>query len=168
MRKAIGGVVAMFGVTVALLGAALFLGNVTGLMATVPFAGGILVAFGSALIGVGRTLLEGQRFFVPFEKRRTSPVLIFAGLLIFVPLEALFVWTTYRSVTPPLSIGALVLSLAVLLGTSAGIFAMLRDLLAGNPREALKAGLGIAAVLVLVAGGLWLLFRAMAPDVFAE
>jgi hypothetical protein len=82
-RRKLGFALVVVGIGVWLVGGALFLGNVTGLRATIPYAGFATMSLGALLEAVGVSFVRGLPPLGQLEKRRTSLVIVLPALLLF-------------------------------------------------------------------------------------
>lgn len=127
-RRRLGFALVVAGIGVWLVGGALFTGNVTGLLPTIPYAGSVTTAVGAILEAVGVSLARGTPVLGPIEKRKTSLVIVIPALILFTLMllgAALVVGENFER---PTSTARWIGSAASLLVATAIVSALIRDL----------------------------------------
>lgn len=81
-NRKVGVILVVLGAAVLLAGALLYLGNVTGLLPTIPYAGSVAAGMGGSLEAVGIAYLRGAPV-GRLEQRRTSLVVVIPALVLF-------------------------------------------------------------------------------------
>lgn len=84
-RRKLGVVLVVLGVAVWLVGAVLYLGNVTGLLPSIPYAGSVTAGLGGTLEALGFAFMRGAPV-GGLERRRTSLVVVIPALVLFCPM----------------------------------------------------------------------------------
>lgn len=82
-RKKSGLALIIAGLVVWLIGAAIYLGNVTGLFGTIPYAGFVTTGVGAFSEAIGISLYRGEPVLGTIEKRRTSLIIVIPAMLLF-------------------------------------------------------------------------------------
>lgn len=82
-RRKLGFIIAAAGLAVWGLGGLVYLGNVTGVFPTIPYAGAVTISVGALLEAVGGSLIRGEPVLGQVEQRRTSLVIVIPALLLF-------------------------------------------------------------------------------------
>lgn len=126
-RRRLGVIFVAVGIGVWLVGGALFLGNVTGLLATIPYAGFVTTSVGAILEAVGVSFLRGSPVLGQLEKRRTSLVVVIPALLLFtLMLLGAALWFG-ENLEQPTTAGRWIGSTALLLFSTLIVSALFRD-----------------------------------------
>ena len=128
-RRQLGLVMVVAGVGAGLVGSVLYLGNRTGLLPTIPYAGFATTALGSLLEAAGVSLVRGTPVLGQLEDRRTSLVIVLPALVLFtlVLLGASLIFG--ENFERPASAGRWVGSAAFLAISTVIVSLLLRDLL---------------------------------------
>jgi hypothetical protein len=140
-RKKLGLALIVLGFVVWALGAAIYLGNVTHLFPTIPYAGFVTTSVGAFAEAIGLSLFRGKPV-VEIEKRRTSLVIVLPALLLFAIMlagAALFFGQNFQQETS----GGRWIGSGIFLLISLLLFsALVRDVLSRLGTSSGKVGIG--------------------------